>query len=74
MKKSNEFIYSSIMLKKLVKKEKKLDIEMKDFSNIIRFLTFININIDDVAFLASQELDVKSWDIIAISDDSDALL
>ena len=43
-----------------MKREEKLSVEMKDFSDMIRFLMFINVDIDDVAFPASQELDVKS--------------
>ena len=73
MRKLNGFIWLSMMSERLVKKRKKLSVEIKDFSNIIKLLMFININIDDIAFSASQELDVKSWNIIAINDDSDAL-
>ena len=49
-----------MMSERLMKKREKLDIEMKDFSNMIRFLTFINVNIDSVAFSVFQELDVRS--------------
>ena len=47
------------MSERLVKREEKLNIEMKDFSNMIRLLAFINVNIDDVAFSVSQKLDVR---------------
>ena len=42
-----------------MKRREKLSVEMKDFSDMIRLLAFINIDIDDVTFPASQELDVK---------------
>jgi len=47
------------MLKRLMKRGEKLDVETKDFPDMIRLLMFINIDIDDVAFPASQELDIK---------------
>ena len=49
-----------MMSERLVKRGEKLSIEMKDFPDMIKFLAFINIDIDDVAFSASQKLDVRS--------------
>ena len=57
-----------------MKRKEKLSVETKDFPNVVRLLAFINVNIDDVAFPAFQELDVKSCDVIVISDDNDTLL
>ena len=74
MRKSSEFVWLSMMPERLMKRKEKLSIEMKNFSNIIKFLTFINININDITFSVSQKLDVRSWDIIAINDDNDTLL
>ena len=42
-----------------MKRGEKLGVEMKDFLDMIKLLAFINVNIDDVAFPTSQELDVK---------------
>ena len=47
------------MSERLVKGREKLGVESKDFSNVVRLLAFINVDIDDVAFPMSQELDVR---------------
>ena len=49
-----------MMSERLMKRKEKLSVETKDFPNVVRLLAFINVNIDDVAFPAFQELDVKS--------------
>ena len=49
-----------MMSERLMKREEKLGVEMKDFPNMIRLLAFINVNINNVTFSASQELDVRS--------------
>ena len=43
-------MYSLTMSERLMKRKEKLGVEMKDFPDMIRFLAFINVNIDDVAF------------------------
>jgi len=47
------------MPERLVKRREKLDVEMEDFPDMIRLLTFINVDVHDVTFPASQELDVR---------------
>ena len=48
-----------MMSERLVKEGEKLGIEAKDFPDVIRLLAFINVDVDDVAFPAFQELDVR---------------
>ena len=74
MRKLSEFIWSSMILERLMKRKEKLNIEIKNFLNIIKFLIFINININDIIFLISQKLDIKSWNIIIINDDNNIFL
>ena len=53
---------------------KELGVEVEEFLNIIRFLTFVNIDIDCVAFPTSEELDVVFGDAVAVCSDSSAFM
>ena len=46
-----------------------LRVEKEDFLNMIRFFTFIDVDVYGVAFPASQELDVVFGYSVAISCD-----
>ncbi len=59
-----------MMPERLVKsRREELRVEKEDFLNMIRFLMFIDVDIDGIAFPPSQELDVVLGDAVAIGYD-----
>jgi len=58
------------MPERLVKsRRKELGVEMEDFLNMIRFLTFIDVDVHGIAFPLSQQLDVVLGDAVAVGCD-----
>ena len=55
------------MPKRLVKcRREKFRVKKEDFLNMIRFLTFVDVDVDCIALPSSQELDVMFRDAVDI--------
>jgi hypothetical protein len=61
------------MPERLVKRGKELSVEEQNFANVIWFSTFINVDVDSVAFPPAEQLDVVLRDAVHIGGNSGAL-
>ena len=50
--------------------KKGVEVKTNFFMNMFWFLTFVNVNVHNVAFSASQDLDVELGNIIPVCSDS----
>ena len=58
------------MPERLVKsRREELGVETEDFLNMIRFLTFVDVDVHGIAFPPSQQLDVVLGDAVAVGCD-----